>query len=91
MRKFPIGDFEAGLAGFRIQSGMNLEAGGGGRRGDEADNSFKTSQMFPAPFLADIREESMLDLISLACPRRERAEPLLPPASVVIGRRVACG
>ena len=57
LREFLVGDFEAGLIGFRIQFGMDSEAGGGGRGGDEADNSFETSQRFPAPVLADVREE----------------------------------
>ena len=38
LRKCLIGDFDAGLVGFGIQLGMNLETGRSSGRGDETDD-----------------------------------------------------
>ena len=74
LRKCLIGDLDAGWVGFCVQFGMDPESGGGGRRGDEADNGFKTAQRFPAPVLADEGKEPVLDLVPLAGARREMAD-----------------
>ena len=50
--KFLIGDFDARLIGFRVEFGMNLQAGGGSS-GDEAHDGLETAQWLAAPVLTD--------------------------------------
>jgi len=48
--EFFIGDLDSRRIGFRIEFGVNLEAGGGGCGGDEAHDSLETAQGLAVQF-----------------------------------------
>ena len=53
--KLLVRDLDAGLVGFCVQFGVNLEALGGGSR-DEIDDRLEVAEWFAAPVLGDVRE-----------------------------------
>ncbi len=69
--KFLVGDLDAGLVGFCVEFGVNLEACLGGGSGDEAYDGLETAQWLAAPVLADVGKEAMLDLVPFAGTRRK--------------------
>ena len=54
-----------------IQSALDLEAGFGGGGRDQIDDHLVADQRFPAPILADMRKQAMLDFIPFAGPGRK--------------------
>ncbi len=69
--KLFVRDLDAGLIGFGIQLGMNLEACRGSGRRNEIDDCLEATERFAAPILGDVGEQPVFDLIPLAGSRRE--------------------
>jgi len=57
-----VGDVELVWVGVLVQAGVDLEAGVGGRCGDEVDDGFVGDEGLPAPVLADVTEQAVLGL-----------------------------
>src|SRR5579871_5954337 len=69
-----IRDFEARRIGVRIQIARDGETRCGGRGGNQVEDHGIADQRLAAPILTDEGEESVLDLVPLARPRREVAD-----------------
>jgi hypothetical protein len=61
-----VGDLDPRLVGAFVQTGVDLQAGGGGRGGDQADDRLVAGQRPPAPVDADLAEQLVLDPVPLA-------------------------
>ena len=58
-----------------VQLGLDAKAGGGARVANELHERLKGPERLAAPVLRDVAEEAMLNLVPLAGPRREVADP----------------
>ena len=70
------GDFFVGYddpfrIGVGVEFAQDFQAGLGRRRGDEVDDDLVADQGAGAPVHGDEREQAVLDLVPLACSRRE--------------------
>src|SRR6266849_4621469 len=57
-----------------VQLGLNLQPGFGHGRSDQFDNDFMADQRAPSPIHADVRKQSMLDLVPFARPWGEMTD-----------------
>ena len=73
--EFIVGDLDAFGVWIGVQLRPYLQAFAGRRSRNQVDDDLVTDQGLSAPVEADVREQSMLDFISLACPWWEMADP----------------
>lgn len=66
LTQFIVRDNDARGIGLRIQSAANFKACLGGRCRNQIDDYFVADEWFTAPVLADIREETMFNLVPFA-------------------------
>ena len=67
-------DLDAGRIGVVIDLASHLQAGLGGRGGDQLDDDLMADERFAAPVSGDEREQAMLDLVPLAGAGRQVAD-----------------
>ena len=60
-----IADFDTLFVGDGVERAFDLQAGLGGRRGNQLDHGHAIDDGAPAPDLRDVAEQAMLDLIPL--------------------------
>ena len=65
---FLVADLDAFGIGVRIEFAMHVQAGGGGRGGNQLDDDAIADQRSGAPVLADEGEQAVLDLVPFAGP-----------------------
>jgi hypothetical protein len=65
-----IADFDTLFVGGGVERAFDLQAGLGGRRGNQLDHGHAIGEGAPAPGLRDVAEQAMLDLIPLRGARR---------------------
>jgi hypothetical protein len=65
-----IADFDTLFVGDGVERAFDLQAGLGGRRGNQLDHGHAIDDGAPAPDLRDVAEQAMLDLIPLRGARR---------------------
>src|ERR1700732_380770 len=59
-----IADFDTLFVGGGVERAFDLQAGLGGRRGNQLDHGHAIDEGAPAPGLRDVAEQVMLDLIA---------------------------
>ena len=80
--KFLLADLDSFRVLAGVQLALNTKTGFRRGGGDQVDNDFMTHERFAAPVLGDEGEQTMLDFVPFAGPRREVADRDLQPRFV---------